>query len=114
MNRIISFLIAMLMSISLSAFASMRTSIGSRIDLSSIAIPTDITVKQTVTCKDGKTIELYYLKKGNVCKFYSTTNVMKHKGSNPDRMKSSNLEFADTVEGKCYITHKANDVIAFA
>ena len=47
----------MLMSMSTSAFAATTTSKECKIDLTSIAIPANITVKQTVTFKDGKIIE---------------------------------------------------------
>ena len=107
-------LITMLMSMSTSAFAATTTSKECKIDLTSIAIPANITVKQTVTFKDGKIIEIYYQKKGDVCKLYSTTDVAKYKESDFSMIKSTNFEFVDKVEGKCYITRKTNDVIAFA
>ena len=104
----------MLMSMSTSSFAATTTSTESKIDLSSLVVPTNITVKQTITFKDGKTIELYYQKKGDVCKLYSTTDVTKYKESDLGRIKATNFELVDKVEGKCYITRKTNDVIAFA
>ena len=104
----------MLMSMSTSAFAATTTSKECKIDLTSIAIPANITVKQTVTFKDGKIIELYYKKQGDVCKLYSTTDVTKYKVSDLGRIKATNFELVDKVEGKCYITRKTNDVIAFA
>ena len=114
MKHLIVILMTILMSISTSAFASTTTSTESKIDLSGIVVPTNITVKQTITFKDGKTIELYYKKKGDVCKLYSTTDVTKYKESDLSMIKSTNFEFVDKVEGKCYITRKTNDVIAFA
>lgn len=103
-----------LMSMSTSSFAATTTSTESKIDLSSLVVPTNITVKQTVTFKDGKIIELYYKKQGDVCKLYSTTDVTKYKESDLGRIKATNFELVDKVEGKCYITRKTNDVIAFA
>ena len=114
MKHLIIILITVLMSMSTSAFAATTTSTDSKIDLSSIVVPTNITVKQTITFKDGKTIELYYQKKGDVCKLYSTTDVTKYKESDLSRIKSTNFEIVDKVEGKCYITRKTSDVIAFA
>lgn len=114
MKNLIVILVTMLMSMSTSAFAGTTTSTESKIDLSSIVIPVNITVKQTITFKDGKTIELYYQKQGNVCKLYSTTDVMKYKESDLGRIQSTNFELVDNVEGKCYMTRKTNDVIAFA
>ena len=114
MKHVFVVLITMLMSMSTSAFAATTTSKECKIDLTSIAIPANITVKQTVTFKDGKIIELYYKKQGDVCKLYSTTDVTKYKESDLGRIKATNFELVDKVEGKCYITRKTNDVIAFA
>ena len=114
MKHVFIVLITMLMSMSTSAFAATTTSKECKFDLTSIAIPANITVKQTVTFKDGKIIELYYKKQGDVCKLYSTTDVTKYKESDLGKIKSTNFEFVDNVEGKCYITRKTNDVIAFA
>ena len=114
MKHVFIVLITMLMSMSTSAFAATTTSKECKIDLTSIAIPANITVKQTVTFKDGKIIELYYKKQGDVCKLYSTTDVTKYKESDLGRIKATNFELVDNVEGKCYITRKTNDVIVFA
>ena len=114
MKHVFIVLITMLMSMSTSAFAATTTSKECKIDLTSIAIPANITVKQTVTFKDGTTITLYYQKQGDTCKLYSTTDVTKYKESDLGKIKSTNFEFVDKVEGKCYITRKTNDVIAFA
>ena len=114
MKHFIVILMTVLMSMSTSAFAATTTSTESKNDLAGVVIPTNITVKQTVTFKDGNTIELYYQKKGDVCKLYSTTDVTKYKESDLSKIKSTNFEFVDKVEGKCYITRKTNDVIAFA
>lgn len=114
MKHLIVILMTVLMSMSTSAFAATTTSTESKNNLTGIVIPTNITVKQTVTFKDGKTIELYYQRKGDVCKLYSTTDVTKYKESDLSKIRSTNFEFVDKVEGKCYITRKTNDVIAFA
>lgn len=114
MKHLIVILMAVLMSISTSAFAATTSSTGTKNELTNITIPANITVKQTITFKDGKTIELYYQKKGNVCKLYSTTDITKYKENDLLRIKSTNFEFVDKVEGKCYITRKTNDVIEFA
>ena len=114
MKHFIVILMTVLMSISTSAFAATTSVTESKIDLSSLVVPTNITVKQTITFKDGKTISLYYQKKRDVCKLYSTTDVKEYKESDLGKIKSTNFEFVDKVEGKCYITRKTNDVIAFA
>lgn len=114
MKHFIVILMTVLMSISTSAFAATTSVTEGKIDLSSLVVPTNITVKQTITFKDGKTISLYYQKKRDVCKLYSTTDVKEYKESDLGKIQSTNFEFVDKVEGKCYITRKTNDVIAFA
>ena len=114
MKHFIVILMTVLMSISTSAFAATTSGTESKIYLSSLVVPTNITVKQTVTFKDGKIIELYYKKQGDVCKLYSTTDVTKYKESDLGRIKATNFELVDKVEGKCYITRKTKDVFAFA
>ena len=114
MKNLIVILMTVLMSMSTSAFAATTTSTECKTDLTSIVVPANITVKQTITFKDGTTIELYYQKKGDVCKLYSTTDVTKYKESDLGKIKSTNFEFVDKVEGKCYITRKTKDVMAFA
>ena len=114
MKHFIVILMTVLMSISTSAFAATTSGTENEIDLSSFVVSTNIAVKQTITFKDGNTIELYYQKKGDVCKLYSTTDVTKYKENDLSKIKSTNFEFVDKIEGKCYITRKTNDVIAFA
>ena len=114
MKHLVVILMTVLMSISTSAFAVTKNSPKSKIDLTSIVVPANITVKQTVTFKDGTTIELYYQKKGDVCKLYSTTDVTKYKESYLGKIQSTNFQIVDKVEGKCYITRKTNDVMALA
>lgn len=114
MKQFIVILMTMLMSMTTSAFAATTTSTVSEIDLLSFVVPANITVKQTVTFKDGTTIELFYQKKGDVCKLYSTTDVTKYMGSDLGKIQSSNFELVDKVEGKCHMTCKTKDVITFA
>ena len=114
MKHLIVILMTILVSMSTSAFAGTTTGTESKINLTSIVVPTNITVKQTITFKDGKTIELYYQKQGDVCKLYSTTDVTKYKEGDLARILSTNFELVDKVEGKCYVTRKTNDVLAFA
>ena len=54
MKHLIVILMTILMSMSTSSFAATTTSTESKIDLSSLVVPTNITVKQTITFKDGK------------------------------------------------------------
>ena len=88
MKHFIVILMTVLMIISTSAFAATTSGTESKIDLSSLVVPTNITVKQPITFKDRQTTELYYQKKGDVCKLYSTTDVTKYKESDLSMIKS--------------------------
>lgn len=103
-----------LMSMSTSAFAGTKTTSVSNVDLTSIVIPANITLRQTVTFNDGKTICLYYQKKGDVCKLFSTVDISRYKESDLGSIKSTNIEVVDMVKGKCYYTCKTGDIISFA
>ena len=105
---------AMLMSFGMSAFAGTKTVNTSVENVAGISIPVNLTVKQTITFNDGKTITVYYQKEGDVCKAFSKDDVSKYKESDLNRIKSTNFEVTDHVEGKCLITKKTSDVIAFA
>ena len=114
MKQIFVILMTVLMGMSTSAFAGTKTSTEGNIALTSIVIPANITLKQTVTFNDGKTICLYYQKKGDVCKLFSTVDISRYKESDLGRIKSTNFEVVDKVKGKCYLTCKTGDVISFA
>lgn len=114
MKNLFVVLMALLMSMNLSTFASTTTVKSNKVDLSTFIIPSNIKVKQTITFDDGKTICLYYQKAGEVCKLFSTVDINKYKESDLAHVRSTNFEIVDKVEGKCYITCKTNDVITFA
>lgn len=114
MNKIITIMIAMLMSISLSSFAGTKTSTASKNTAKSINIPANLVIKQTIVFDDGNTIEVFYEKKGQDCKLYSTSNIGKYGVADLYRIKSTNFEKTDHVEGKCYATRTVKALIAMA
>lgn len=114
MNKIISIMIAMLMSISLSSFAGTTTSTAVSNKAEKVSVPANIIVKQTITFDDGKTIEVFYEKKGQDCKLYSTADISKYGMADLYRIKSTNFEKANHVEGKCYATRTVKALIAMA
>lgn len=77
-------------------------------------IPTNIIIKHTITFKDGNTVTLYYQKTGDVCKVFSQNDITKYTEDDINRIKSSNFEITDRVEGKCVITKKTSDVMNLA
>lgn len=107
-------MIAVLMSISLSSFAATTTGTTRDHRTEKVSVPANIIVKQTITFDDGKTIEVFYEKKGEDCKLYSKTDVTKYSVADLYRVKSTNFEKADHVEGKCYATRTVKALIAMA
>lgn len=114
MNKVITLMIAMLMSICLSSFAGTTTVMSSNNKTEKVNVPANLIVKQTITFDDGKTIEVFYEKKGQNCKLYSTANINKYGVTDLYRIKSTNFEKTDHVEGKCYASRTVKALIAMA
>lgn len=114
MRKILFLLIAMLMSCSISTFASTKTNGNMVTDSPKFEIPTNIIIKQTITFKDGNTVTVYYQKTGDLCKVFSKNDITKYTEDDINRIKSSNFEITDRVEGKCIITKKTSDVMNLA
>lgn len=114
MKKIMFLMIAMLMSISISSFAGTTTGTVAKSKSEKVSVPANIIVKQTITFDDGKTIEVFYEKKGAVCKLYSKSDVSKYGVTDIMRIKTTNFEKTDHVEGKCYASRTVNALIAMA
>lgn len=65
-------------------------------------IPTNLIVKQTTQFSDGRTLMIYYKKQGMNCEVYSPCNANDYKVSDAAKIKSTNFEVVDKVEGKLY------------
>lgn len=63
-------------------------------------IPTNLIVKQTTQFSDGRTLVIYYKKQGMNCEVYSPCNANDYKVSDVAKIKSTNFEVVDKVEGK--------------
>lgn len=102
------------MSFSMSTFAGTTTGCNKCENVSKFEIPVNIIIKQTITFNDGSQIAVFYQKEGNVCKLYSKTDVTKYKERDLYRIKSTNFEIVNKVEGKCLMTKNTSDVIKLA
>ena len=108
-------MIAVLMSISLSSFAGTTTSTtDNKKSTLTVNVPTNIIVKQSITFDDGKMIEVFYEKKGQDCRLYSTANLNNYGITDLYHIKSTNFEKVDHVEGKCYVSKTVKSLIAMA
>lgn len=114
MKKILTLMIAMLMSISLSSFAGTKTNITSKNKTEKVSVPANLIIKQIITFDDGKTIEVFYEKRGNDCRLYSKADVTKYGVADLYHIKSTNFEKTDHVEGKCYATRTVQALISMA
>ena len=65
-------------------------------------VPTNLIVKQTILFSDGRTLVIYYKKQGTNCEVYSPCDANDYNVSDASKIKSTNFEFVDKVEGKLY------------
>lgn len=66
------------------------------------AIPENLVVKQTTYFNDGRTLTIYYKKQGFHCEVYSPCDTKQYDMSDAAKIKSTNFEVVDKVEGKLY------------
>jgi hypothetical protein len=66
------------------------------------SVPTNLIVKQTTQFSDGRTLTIYYKKNGTQCEVYSPCNADDYNLSDASKIKSTNFEVVDKVEGKLY------------
>ena len=65
-------------------------------------VPTNIVVKQTTHFNDGRTLTIYYKKSGTQCEIYSPCNADDYRLNDASKIKSTNFEVVDKVDGKLY------------
>lgn len=80
------------------------TPVNAKTDKKSVTdqVPTNIVVKQTTQFNDGRTLTIYYKKSGTQCEVYSPCNAADYNVSDASKIKSTNFEVVDKVEGKLY------------
>ena len=66
------------------------------------SVPANLIVKQTTLFNDGRTLVVYYKKQGTNCEVYSPCNAKDYNVSDASKIKSTNFEVVDKVEGKLY------------
>lgn len=65
-------------------------------------VPANLIVKQTTQFNDGRTLTIYYKKSGTQCEVYSPCNADDYNVIDASKIKSTNFEVVDKVEGKLY------------
>ena len=76
-------------------------------------VPTNLIVKQTTQFSDGRTLVVYYKKQGTKCEVYSPCNAKDYNVSDASKIKSTNFEVVDKVEGKLYKKASVGEVTRF-
>lgn len=115
MNKTFITLMIALMSVFASTQAYATTSNNVKDDYSEVlSLVKDIIVKQTITLTDGTQVEIFYQKKGNLCKVYSSDNQKKYSAKDLKRIKSTSFEIVKHTEGKCYLTEDACGMMRIA
>ena len=91
-----------LMIVLMSMIAS--TPVSAKSDKSDVKkiVPTNIVVKQTTQFNDGRTLTIYYKKSGTQCEVYSPCDADDYSVNDASKIKSTNFEVVDKVEGKLY------------
>ena len=97
MKQLILSLILALMSVMVSMPASATT--GNKVKSMMLQ---NIIVKQTTQFSDSRTLTLYYKKVGTRCEVYSPCNEKDYSTRDASKIKSTNFEIVDKVEGKLY------------
>ena len=75
-------------------------------------VPTNIVVKQTTKFNDGRTLTIYYKKQGTNCEVYSPCDGDDYDVSDASKIKSTNFEVVDKVEGKLYRKASFGEVVS--
>ncbi len=98
MKQLILTLMVALMSVMASTPAAAK---NSKKDLMK-NVPTNLIVKQTTQFSDGRTLVIYYKKQGMNCEVYSPWRAADYIVNDASKIKSTNFEVVDKVEGKLY------------
>ena len=106
MKQLFLSLILALMSVMVSIPASATT--GNEVKN---IVPQNIIVKQTTQFSDGRTLTLYFKKQGNLCEVYSPCNEKDYGVNDAKKIRSTNFEVVDKVEGKLYRKATVGEVL---
>lgn len=98
MKQMILALMIALMSVMASTPVSAKSNKKSVTD----QVPTNIIVKQTTHFTDGRTLTIYYKKCGTQCEVYSPSDSKMYDLSDVSKIKSTNFEIVNHVEGNLY------------
>ena len=106
-------LVMILMIALMSVMASTPVSAKSNKSELKKSVPTNLIVKQTTLFNDGRTLVVYYKKQGTNCEVYSPCNAKDYSMSDASKIKSTNFEVVDEVEGKLYKKASLGEVTRF-
>ena len=76
-------------------------------------VPANVIVKQTTKFNDGRTLVVYFKKQGTNCEIYSPCNANDYSVDDASKVKSTNFEVVDKVEGKFYRKATLDEIARF-
>ena len=76
-------------------------------------IPTNLIVKQTTKFTDGRTLIVYFKKEGTTCEAYSPCDSKDYSLDDASKIKSTNFEVVDKVEGKLFKRASVGEITKF-
>ena len=109
MKQLVMTLIIALMSVMASTPVSAKTNMS---ELKK-SVPANLIVKQTTQFTDGRTLVVFYKKQGTNCEVYSPCSAKDYNVSDASKIKSTNFEVVDKVEGKLYKKASVGEVTRF-
>ena len=77
------------------------------------SVPANLIVKQTTKFTDGRTLIVYFKKEGTTCEVYSPCDSKDYSLDDASKIKSTNFEVVDKVEGKLFKRASVGEITKF-
>lgn len=109
MKKLIIILVITLMSVMAS------TPVSAKVDKNDLKknVPANLIVKQTTQFTDGRTLVIYYKKEGTTCEVYSPCDSKDYSLDDASKIKSTNFEVVDKVDGKLFKRASLGEITKF-
>ena len=109
MKKLMISLVVTLMSVMTS------TPVSAKVDKNDLKknVPANLIVKQTTKFTDGRTLIVYFKKEGTTCEVYSPCDSKDYSLDDASKIKSTNFEVVDKVEGKLFKRASVGEITKF-
>jgi hypothetical protein len=91
------------------------TPVSAKVDKNDLKknVPTNLIVKQTTQFTEGRTLVIYYKKEGITCEVYSPCDSKDYSLDDASKIKSTNFEVVDKVDGKLFKRASLGEITKF-